>query len=166
MDSNSSTLSKLAIIDLAGSESATSQNERKAEGAAINKSLLALEKVISSLTGKPKEHIPYRDSKLTQLLQSNLSGNGLVSVIATLNPSMTAISESTSTLKFAQRVKKVTLKAVVHEVIDDKMLISKYRSHVSLFQSDPILEIRADELLDCTTRKPTTSSILSDSFYT
>lgn len=76
--------------------------------------------------------MPYRDSKLTQILQPSLAGDARVAVIATMNPSPTAIEETKSTLKFAQRVKKVTLKAVVNEIVDDKALIFKYRSHVRL----------------------------------
>ncbi|SGY81960.1 BQ5605_C009g05537 [Microbotryum silenes-dioicae] len=126
-------MSRLSLIDLAGSEQATSQLERRNEGAFINKSLLTLEKVIASLTdgSKIKPHVPYRDSKLTQILQPSLSGDARVAVIATMNPSPMAIEESKSTLRFAQRVKKVTLKAVVNEVMDDKALIHKYRSHIA-----------------------------------
>ncbi|GAA6004558.1 uncharacterized protein JCM10292_005672 [Rhodotorula paludigena] len=130
-------MSKLSLIDLAGSEQATSQMERRSEGAFINKSLLTLEKVIASLTSeaKQKPHVPYRDSKLTQILQPSLSGDARVAVIATMNPSPAAIEETKSTLKFAQRVKKVVLKAVQHEVVDDKALITKYRSHIAMLEA-------------------------------
>lgn len=126
-------MSRLSLIDLAGSEQATSQLERRSEGAFINKSLLTLEKVIASLTDSKKGgHVPYRDSKLTQILQPSLSGEARVAVVATVNPSPAAVGESQSTLKFATRVKKVVLKAVVNEVVDDKALIFKYRNHVSI----------------------------------
>ncbi|GAA6034686.1 hypothetical protein JCM8097_001119 [Rhodosporidiobolus ruineniae] len=130
-------MSRLSLIDLAGSEQATSQMERRSEGSFINKSLLTLEKVIASLTSeaKQKPHVPYRDSKLTQILQPSLSGDARVAVIATMNPSPAAIEESKSTLKFAQRVKKVVLKAVQHEVVDDKALITKYRSHIAMLEA-------------------------------
>lgn len=125
-------MSRLSLIDLAGSEQATSQLERRSEGAFINKSLLTLEKVIASLTDSKKGgHVPYRDSKLTQILQPSLSGEARVAVVATVNPSPAAVGESQSTLKFAARVKKVMLKAVVNEVVDDKALIFRYRNHVS-----------------------------------
>ncbi|KAK4051605.1 Kinesin-like protein kip2 [Microbotryomycetes sp. JL201] len=129
-------MSRLSLIDLAGSEQATSQAERRSEGAFINKSLLTLEKVIASLTEdtKRKPHVPYRDSKLTQILQPSLSGDARVAVIATINPSPSAVEESKSTLKFATRVKKVQLKAVVNEVIDDKALITKYRAEIVRLQ--------------------------------
>uniref|UniRef100_A0A0K3CTW3 BY PROTMAP: gi/342319027/gb/EGU10979.1/ Other/SCY1 protein kinase [Rhodotorula glutinis ATCC 204091] n=1 Tax=Rhodotorula toruloides TaxID=5286 RepID=A0A0K3CTW3_RHOTO len=130
-------MSRLSLIDLAGSEQATSQLERRSEGAFINKSLLTLEKVIASLTSdaKQKPHVPYRDSKLTQILQPSLSGDARVAVIATMNPSPAAIEETKSTLRFAQRVKRVVLKAVQHEVVDDKALITKYRSHIAMLEA-------------------------------
>ncbi|GAA5912225.1 hypothetical protein JCM5296_005452 [Sporobolomyces johnsonii] len=128
-------MSRLSLIDLAGSEQATSQTERRSEGAFINKSLLTLEKVIASLTDGKKSHVPYRDSKLTQILQPSLSGDARVAVIATCNPSPAAIEETKSTLKFAQRVKKVVLKAAINEVVDDKALITKYRSHIAMLEA-------------------------------
>lgn len=79
---------------------------------------------------KHRAHIPYRDSKLTQILQPSLSGEARVAVICTVNPSVTAVEESKSTLKFATRVKKVTLHAEKREIVDDKALITKYRSTV------------------------------------
>ncbi|GAA5874768.1 hypothetical protein JCM8547_005206 [Rhodosporidiobolus lusitaniae] len=130
-------MSRLSLIDLAGSEQATSQLERRSEGAFINRSLLTLEKVIASLTSeaKQKPHVPYRDSKLTQILQPSLSGDARVAVIATMNPSPVAVEETKSTLKFAQRIKKVVLKAVQHEIVDDKALLIKYRSHIAMLEA-------------------------------
>ncbi|KAG0659583.1 Kinesin-like protein kip2 [Rhodotorula mucilaginosa] len=129
--------SRLSLIDLAGSESATSQASRRAEGAFINKSLLTLEKVIASLTSDAKQlpHVPFRDSKLTQILQPSLSGDARVVVIATINPSTAMVEETKSTLRFAQRVKKVVLKAARHEVVNDKALISQYRSHIAALEA-------------------------------
>ncbi|GAA5985526.1 hypothetical protein JCM10908_007010 [Rhodotorula pacifica] len=129
--------SRLSLIDLAGSESATSQAERRAEGAFINKSLLTLEKVIASLTSDAKQlaHVPFRDSKLTQILQPSLSGDARVVVIATINPSAEMVEETKSTLRFAQRVKKIVLKAARHEVVNDKALISQYRSHIAALEA-------------------------------
>lgn len=88
-----------------------------------------------------RSHVPYRDSKLTQILQPSLSGDARVAVIATCNPSPAAIAETQSTLKFAQRVKKVVLKAAINEVVDDKALITKYRSHVSDYSGSPFASI-------------------------
>ncbi|CAA2999152.1 kinesin KIN-7K, chloroplastic isoform X1 [Olea europaea subsp. europaea] len=77
------TLSQLNLIDLAGSESSKAETTgvRRKEGSYINKSLLTLGTVISKLTDGRSAHVPYRDSKLTRLLQSSLSGQGRVSII-------------------------------------------------------------------------------------
>ncbi|ORZ08601.1 kinesin motor domain-containing protein, partial [Absidia repens] len=101
------------LIDLAGSEKAASNQDRRKEGAYINKSLLTLGTVISKLTesGKNSGHIPYRDSKLTRILQPSLSGHAKVVVICTISPHIGAVDESINTLKFATRVKKVVLAA-------------------------------------------------------
>ncbi|CAJ0755988.1 18614_t:CDS:10 [Entrophospora sp. SA101] len=109
------------LIDLAGSEKAASDMERRKEGAFINKSLLTLGSVISKLTDSSGGHIPFRDSKLTRILQSSLVGNARISVICTISPSSLNLEESVNTLKFASRVK---------ELIDDKALIKKYRMEI------------------------------------
>lgn len=111
-------VSTLSLIDLAGSERAADDKERRTEGAHINKSLLTLGTIISRLSedkdrpGNPADkegrHLPYRDSKLTRLLQGALSGNSLVSILCTVQLSATASShsgETLNTLKFAARAK-------------------------------------------------------------
>ncbi|KAJ1021366.1 hypothetical protein NDA18_005604 [Ustilago nuda] len=111
------TVSELCLIDLAGSEKYISQGgERRMEGSHINKSLLTLGKVIYALSERNSgTHIPYRDSKLTRILQNSLSGNARVAVVCTLNPTPNAVEESLSTLKFAKRIKKVGLNAKKNE---------------------------------------------------
>jgi centromeric protein E len=111
------------LIDLAGSEKASTQDIRRKEGAYINKSLLTLGTVISHLT-KPKtatpvdgtpggsSHIPFRDSKLTRLLQPSLSGGGYIVVLATICDGQKFSAETLSTLQFARRAKKIPAKAV------------------------------------------------------
>ena len=116
-------VSTLSMIDLAGSERAAENKERRTEGAHINKSLLTLGTVIARLSGekdssgiptdKDGKHLPYRDSKLTRLLQPALSGNSLVSILCTiqlgsLGSATTAsghVGETLNTLKFAARAK-------------------------------------------------------------
>lgn len=126
-DASTVRVSELSLIDLAGSERYVSQGAtRRAEGAFINKSLLTLGKVIYHLTEPNSSdanggagsgvHIPYRDSKLTRLLQNSLSGQARVAVICTLNPSAQAAEESISTLQFARRCKKVAVHAERREV--------------------------------------------------
>ncbi|KAJ6477425.1 kinesin-like protein [Mycena vitilis] len=126
--------SVLSLIDLAGSEKATSDKERTKEGRYINTSLLTLGTVIATLAenaakGK-SDHVPYRNSKLTRMLQPSLSGNARVSVVCTINPDASAISESMSTLQFARRIKGVTLNAQKKEIIDTDALIERYRKEI------------------------------------
>ncbi|KAK0585113.1 hypothetical protein LWI29_023569 [Acer saccharum] len=105
-------LSQLHLIDLAGSESSKAETTgvRRKEGSYINKSLLTLGTVISKLTDGRATHIPYRDSKLTRLLQSSLSGHGRVSLICTVTPSSSSSEETHNTLKFAHRANTLKFK--------------------------------------------------------
>ncbi|KAG0371205.1 hypothetical protein BGZ54_008945 [Gamsiella multidivaricata] len=132
-------VSQLNLIDLAGSEKAASNEERRKEGAFINKSLLTLGSVISKLTEEKGAHIPYRDSKLTRILQSSLNGNARVSVICTISPSSLNVEESHNTLKFAARVKKVVTRAQTNQVMDDKALLEKYRREISELKAQLML---------------------------
>ncbi|KAL8543737.1 hypothetical protein ACS0TY_004342 [Phlomoides rotata] len=125
-------LSQLHLIDLAGSESSKTETTglRRKEGSYINKSLLTLGTVISKLTDGKSTHIPYRDSKLTRLLQSSLSGHGRVSLICTVTPASSNTEETHNTLKFAQRSKHVEIKASQNKILDEKSLIKKYQREI------------------------------------
>ena len=99
----------LNIVDLAGSEKvgrSGAQGKIFQEGTKINLSLSALGNVIHSITSN-RDHIPYRDSKLTRLLQESLGGNYKTTLIVACSPHSSQIAETTSTLKFAQRAKKI-----------------------------------------------------------
>nr|XP_024401389.1 kinesin-like protein KIN-12G isoform X7 [Physcomitrium patens] len=116
-----SRIGRLNLVDLAGSERQKSSGvdgERFREAASINKSLSTLGLVIMDLVdianGKQR-HVPYRDSKLTFLLQDSLGGNSKTTIIANISPSSCASSETLSTLKFAQRAKFIQNNAVVGE---------------------------------------------------
>ncbi|XP_019186807.1 PREDICTED: kinesin-like protein KIN-7K, chloroplastic isoform X2 [Ipomoea nil] len=125
-------LSQLHLIDLAGSESSRAETTgvRRKEGSYINKSLLTLGTVISKLTDEKATHIPYRDSKLTRLLQSSLSGHGRVSLICTVTPSSSNSEETHNTLKFAHRAKHIEIQASQNKIIDEKSLIKKYQNEI------------------------------------
>lgn len=132
--------SQLNLIDLAGSERAASEKERRKEGAFINKSLLTLGTVIAKLseqcqTGNNDSHIPYRDSKLTRLLQTSLGGNARVAVVCTLSPRKEHGIESLSTLRFGQRCKMVVTKAKRGTIVNDKALIARYRKELERLRS-------------------------------
>ena len=76
------------------------------------------------------DHVPFRNSKLTRMLQPSLSGDARISVICTLNPDVSAVAESTSTLLFAQRIKKVQLNAKKKEIVDTDALLERYRQEI------------------------------------
>nr|GMD46350.1 kinesin-like protein KIN-7K, chloroplastic isoform X1 [Ipomoea batatas] len=120
------------LIDLAGSESSRAETTgvRRKEGSYINKSLLTLGTVISKLTDEKATHIPYRDSKLTRLLQSSLSGHGRVSLICTVTPSSSNSEETHNTIKFAHRAKHIEIQASQNKIIDEKSLIKKYQNEI------------------------------------
>lgn len=126
------TLSQLNLIDLAGSESSKTETTglRRKEGSYINKSLLTLGTVIAKLTDGKATHVPYRDSKLTRLLQSSLSGHGRVSLICTVTPASSSTEETHNTLKFAHRTKHVEIQASQNKIIDEKSLIKKYQKEI------------------------------------
>ncbi|KAJ2755263.1 hypothetical protein GGI19_001792 [Coemansia pectinata] len=113
-------VSSLNLVDLAGSERVGQtgvEGQRLKEGAHINKSLLSLGTVIARLAedGGDRGHIPYRDSKLTRILQPSLGGNAKTLIICTITPSPDYIEEALSTLKFASRAKTIQNKPEVNE---------------------------------------------------
>ncbi|KAI4300663.1 hypothetical protein L6164_034014 [Bauhinia variegata] len=132
------TLSQLNLIDLAGSESSKAETTgmRRREGSYINKSLLTLGTVISKLTEGGASHIPYRDSKLTRLLQSSLSGHGRVSLICTVTPSSSSAEETHNTLKFAHRAKHIEIQAAQNKIMDEKSLIKKYQHDIRCLKEE------------------------------
>ncbi|EKD00397.1 centromeric protein e (cenp-e protein) [Trichosporon asahii var. asahii CBS 8904] len=105
-------VSRLSLIDLAGSEKAVSDAERRGEGKHINQSLFALREVVHKLTEKGKRgHIPYRNSKLTHLLENVLGGDSNICVICTMSADEAHCAETLETLKFAGRCSQVETKA-------------------------------------------------------
>ncbi|KAL0597871.1 Kinesin-like protein KIF18B [Plecturocebus cupreus] len=107
-------VAKMSLIDLAGSERASSthaKGERLREGANINRSLLALINVLNALADAKgrKTHVPYRDSKLTRLLKDSLGGNCRTVMIAAISPSSLAYEDTYNTLKYADRAKEIRL---------------------------------------------------------
>ena len=123
-------LSKINLVDLAGSERANSTGAtgaRLKEGCNINKSLLVLGNVINTLAdkalGKKKDVLPpYRDSALTRILQNALGGNSKTVMICALSPASINYEETLSTLRYADRAKKIQNKAVVNESEHDKVV--------------------------------------------
>nr|XP_055074215.1 kinesin-like protein KIF14 [Misgurnus anguillicaudatus] len=121
--------SRINLVDLAGSERCTSaqtSGDRLREGASINKSLLTLGKVISSLSeqsqSRKKVFTPYRESVLTWLLKESLGGNSKTAMIATLSPAASNMDESLSTLRYAQQARMIINIAKVNEDTNAKLI--------------------------------------------
>jgi len=116
---------KLNLVDLAGSERTSktgAQGQTLKEGIKINLSLTALGNVISSLVDGKSQHIPYRDSKLTRLLQDSLGGNTKTVMIAAVSPADYNYEETLSTLRYASRAKAIKNKPKVNEDPKDALL--------------------------------------------
>ncbi|VEN53899.1 unnamed protein product [Callosobruchus maculatus] len=116
---------KLNLVDLAGSERQTktgATGERLREATKINLSLSALGNVISALVDGKAKHIPYRDSKLTRLLQDSLGGNTKTLMIACISPSSRDYMETLSTLRYANRAKNIHNKPKINEDPKDAIL--------------------------------------------
>merc|ERR1719230_296394 len=124
-------VSIINLVDLAGSEKAgqtQASGDRLKEGCAINKSLSALGNVIEKLadkaTGKlkPGGIIPYRDSKLTRMLQNALGGSSKTIMICAISPASSNYDETLSTLRYADRAKRIKNAAVINENPQDKLI--------------------------------------------
>ncbi|XP_021106174.1 chromosome-associated kinesin KIF4A isoform X2 [Heterocephalus glaber] len=117
-DKNSSFRSKLHLVDLAGSErqkKTKAEGDRLKEGININRGLLCLGNVISALGDDKKcGFVPYRDSKLTRLLQDSLGGNSHTLMIACVSPADSNLEETLNTLRYADRARKIKNKPVVN----------------------------------------------------
>ncbi|KAG9148122.1 hypothetical protein Leryth_003697 [Lithospermum erythrorhizon] len=133
---------KLHLVDLAGSERAKrtgSDGLRFKEGVHINKGLLALGNVISALGDDKKRkegnHVPYRDSKLTRLLQDSLGGNSKTVMIACISPADINAEETLNTLKYANRARNIQNKPVINRnPISNEML--KMRQQLEYLQAE------------------------------
>ncbi|XP_010672217.2 kinesin-like protein KIN-7F [Beta vulgaris subsp. vulgaris] len=137
---NSSILAaNVNFVDLAGSER-TSQTlatgARLKEGSHINRSLLTLGKVIRTLSKGRNGHIPYRDSKLTRILQNSLGGNARTAIICTMSPAHSHLEQSRNTLLFASCAKEVTTNAQVNVVMSDKALVKQLRKELAKLESE------------------------------
>ncbi|XP_067274304.1 kinesin-like protein KIF13B isoform X2 [Pseudorasbora parva] len=154
-------VSKLSLVDLAGSERADKTGaggERLKEGSNINRSLTTLGLVISALAeqgaGKNKsKFVPYRDSVLTWLLKDSLGGNSRTAMVATISPAADNYDETLSTLRYADRAKRIVNHAVVNEDPNARIIrelreeVEKLRSQLTEAESmkAPELKERLEE---------------------
>ena len=130
-DNNIRKISKLNLVDLAGSERTRitgAKGKQLEESKKINKSLSALGNVINALTELKGNinHIPYRDSKLTRLLEDSLGGNCITTMITMISPCQNFISETLSSLSFAKRAKKLKNRPVKNKEINHQALMKQY----------------------------------------
>lgn len=128
---------KLNLVDLAGSERQSktgATGERLKEATKINMSLSALGNVISALVDSKSGHIPYRDSKLTRLLQDSLGGNTKTVMVANIGPAGYNFDETISTLRYANRAKNIKNKPRINEDPKDAML-REFQDEISRLKS-------------------------------
>lgn len=131
---------KLNLVDLAGSENiqrSGAENKRAAEAGLINKSLLTLGRVINALVER-SSHIPYRESKLTRLLQDSLGGRTKTCIIATVSPAKSNLEETISTLDYAFRAKNIRNKPQVNQAINKKTLLKEFTAEIEKLKSELI----------------------------
>ncbi|PBP27550.1 kinesin [Diplocarpon rosae] len=131
---------KLNLVDLAGSENiqrSGAENKRAAEAGLINKSLLTLGRVINALVDRGS-HIPYRESKLTRLLQDSLGGRTKTCIIATVSPAKSNLEETISTLDYAFRAKNIRNKPQINQMINKKTLLKEFTLEIERLKSELI----------------------------
>ncbi|KAI4272151.1 MAG: hypothetical protein LQ337_005502, partial [Flavoplaca oasis] len=129
---------KLNLVDLAGSENiqrSGAENKRAAEAGLINKSLLTLGRVINALVERGS-HIPYRESKLTRLLQDSLGGRTKTCIIATVSPAKSNLEETISTLDYAFRAKNIRNKPQVNQTISKKTLLREFTAEIEKLKGE------------------------------
>ncbi|OXU30307.1 hypothetical protein TSAR_015423 [Trichomalopsis sarcophagae] len=129
---------KLNLVDLAGSENvgrSGAVDRRAREAGNINQSLLTLGRVITALVERAP-HIPYRESKLTRLLQESLGGRTKTSIIATISPANMNIEETLSTLDYAHRAKNITNRPEINQKLSKKALLKEYTEEIERLRRD------------------------------
>jgi kinesin family protein 11 len=131
---------KLNLVDLAGSENigrSGAENKRAVEAGLINKSLLTLGRVINALVDRGS-HIPYRESKLTRLLQDSLGGRTKTCIIATVSPAKSNLEETISTLDYAFRAKNIRNKPQVNQMVSKKTLLKEFTAEIEKLKTELI----------------------------
>ncbi|XP_072047757.1 kinesin-like protein KIF9 [Amphiura filiformis] len=125
--------SKLNLVDLAGSERLSktgSEGKTQTEAMYINKSLTFLEQTIIALADKRREHVPYRQTKLTHALKDSLGGNCNTVMIANIWGEAQQIEETISTLRFATRMMCISIEAAVNEFYDPVLVVKKLEKEI------------------------------------
>ncbi|CCE65602.1 hypothetical protein TPHA_0M00240 [Tetrapisispora phaffii CBS 4417] len=131
-------ISKMNLVDLAGSENISrsgAQNQRAKEAGSINQSLLTLGRVINSIADK-NIHIPFRESKLTRLLQDSLGGNTKTALIATISPAKLNAEETCSTLEYATKAKSIKNKPQLGSIIMKDVRLKDLNNELAKIKRD------------------------------
>uniref|UniRef100_A0A8C9SSK8 Kinesin-like protein n=1 Tax=Scleropages formosus TaxID=113540 RepID=A0A8C9SSK8_SCLFO len=131
-------IGKLNLVDLAGSENigrSGAVDKRAREAGNINQSLLTLGRVITALVERTP-HVPYRESKLTRILQDSLGGRTKTSIIATVSPASVNLEETLSTLEYASRAKNILNKPEVNQKLTKRALIKEYTEEIERLKRD------------------------------
>lgn len=132
-------IGKLNLVDLAGSENISKAGNEKGirtrESVNINQSLLTLGRVITALVERTP-HIPYRESKLTRLLQESLGGRTKTSIIATVSPGHKDLEETLSTLEYAHRAKNIQNKPEINQRLTKKVVLKEYTEEIDKLKRD------------------------------
>uniref|UniRef100_A0A673HAZ3 Kinesin-like protein n=1 Tax=Sinocyclocheilus rhinocerous TaxID=307959 RepID=A0A673HAZ3_9TELE len=131
-------IGKLNLVDLAGSENigrSGAVDKRAREAGNINQSLLTLGRVIKALVERGP-HVPYRESKLTRILQDSLGGRTKTSIIATVSPASINLEETLSTLDYANRAKNIMNKPEVNQKLTKRTLIKEYTEEIERLKRD------------------------------
>lgn len=131
---------KLNLVDLAGSEHvgrSGAVDKRAREAKSINQSLLTLGRVITALVEKAP-HVPYRESKLTRLLQESLGGRMKTSIIATVSSASGNLEETLSTLDYAHRAKNITNRPEINQKVCKRALLKEYTKEIERLKRDLI----------------------------
>jgi kinesin family member 5 len=141
VETGSSKSGQLFLVDLAGSEKVGktgASGQTLEEAKKINKSLSALGMVINSLTDGKSTHIPYRDSKLTRILQESLGGNSRTTLVINCSPSSYNDQETLSTLRFGVRAKSIKNKAKINAELSPtelKIMLKKVQTQITTFET-------------------------------
>ena len=185
--------SKLNLVDLAGSErwdttvattspftgerlTSKMNDGHISEMNAINTSLSALTSVIAALSDNSKnntmKHVPFRNSKLTYLLQDSLGGNCHTAIIATISPSLMSVEETCSTLKFADRARNIVTHAKPNIIKDDSLLVKRQqqelhrlRKLVRLLTKKGADEVASDRIAELERQNAKLQTLLDTAVY-
>ncbi|NXJ85742.1 KIF9 protein, partial [Trogon melanurus] len=131
--------SKINLIDLAGSErlsKAGSEGQVQKETAYINKSLSFLEQIVIALADRKRDHVPFRQSKLTHVLKDSLGGNCNTVLVANICGEAVHVEETLSSLRFATRMKWITTEPVINETYDHEGTVKALEKEIALLKQE------------------------------